>query len=324
MTRRALITGGAGFIGSHAVDRFLAEGFEVHVLDDLSAGRRENVASGAEFHQVDINSPAAARLIEERAFDTIVHSAAQMDVRKSVRNPVFDAVSNVTGTLNLLEAIRRNGGSPRFVYTSTGGALYGDFEEPPHVETIPKDPDSPYGVSKLAAEYYLAYYARTYALDYAALRFGNVYGPRQDPRSGAGVIGIFCDCILERRPLTIFGDGLQTRDYTYVSDIVDAAWLAATRDLPPIGRLDARAFNVGTTVGTTMLEVAKLLQRAAGTDLPVKFESSRVGEQQDSFVSIEKARSLLGWEPRVALADGLAVTYEWFAAHRLTDATGKS
>lgn len=324
MTRRALVTGGAGFIGSHMAERFLAEGFEVHVVDDLSAGRRDNVPVRAEFHQLDINSPAAARLVEERAFDVIVHSAAQMDVRKSVRDPVFDAVSNITGTLNLLEAIRRSGGKPRFVYTSTGGALYGDFEPPPHGETIAKDPDSPYGISKLAAEYYLAYYARTFAVDYAALRFGNVYGPRQDPHSGAGVIGIFCDCILERKPLTIFGDGLQTRDYTYVSDIVDAAWLIATRELPPVGRLDARAFNVGTGVGTTMLDIAKLLQRAAGTDLPVTFESSRVGEQQHSFVSTEKARNLLGWEPRVALADGLAVTYDWFAAHRLTEATGRS
>ena len=320
----ALVTGGAGFIGSHAADRFLAEGFEVHVLDDLSAGRRANVPSAAAFHQLDINTASAADVVGDIAFDVIVHTAAQMDVRKSVADPVFDAVSNITGTLNLLEAIRRSGRRPRFVYTSTGGALYGDFESPPHVETIPKDPASPYGVSKLAVEYYLAFYGRAYGLDYASLRFGNVYGPRQDPFSGAGVIGIFCDCIIDRRPLTIFGDGLQTRDYTYVSDIVDAAWLAATRDLPPGERLDSRAFNVGTAVGTSMLDVAALLQRAAGTDLPVTLEDARVGEQQDSFVAIDKARRALGWEPRVALADGLAVTYEWFASNRLTAATDKS
>lgn len=320
---RALVTGGAGFIGSHVADRLLAEGFEVHVLDDLSAGRSENVAQGAKFHELDITSPAAARLVGGTDFGLIVHCAAQMDVRKSVADPVFDAVTNVAGTLNLLEAIRASGYRPRFVYTSTGGALYGDFEKPPHEETIPKDPSSPYGVSKLAVEYYLAYYGREHGLDYASLRFGNVYGPRQDPYSGAGVIGIFCDRILERKPLTVFGDGMQTRDYTYVSDIVSAAWLAGTRPLPPPARVDTRAFNVGTMVGTPMLEVAALLQRAAGTELPVEFAPPRVGEQQESFVDIGKARQHLGWEPRVALADGLAVTYDWFA-NRLTGTTGKT
>jgi UDP-glucose 4-epimerase len=321
---RALVTGGAGFIGSHVADRLIAEGHEVHVLDDLTAGRIENVPSAAQFHEMDITSPAAARLVGGTDFDLIVHCAAQMDVRKSVANPVFDAVTNVAGTLNLLEAIRAGGRRPRLVYTSTGGALYGDFERPPHEETIPKDPSSPYGVSKLAVEYYLAYYGREHGLEYASLRFGNVYGPRQDAHSGAGVIGIFCDRILEGKALTVFGDGLQTRDYTYVSDIVDAAWLAATRPLPPAERLDARAFNVGTMVGTSMLEVAALLQRAAGTELPVEFAPSRTGEQQESFVDIGKARRLLGWEPRVTLADGLAFTYEWFAANRLTGATEKS
>ena len=295
---RALVTGGAGFIGSHVADRLLKEGFDVHVLDDLSAGFRRNLPTRAVFHQLDINTKSASELVEDTEFDVIVHSAAQMDVRASVADAVFDAVSNITGTLNLLEALRRSERKPRFVYTSTGGALYGDFETPPHVETIQKDPASPYGVSKLAVEYYLAYYGRVHGLDYASLRFGNVYGPRQDPRSGAGVIGIFCDCILDGRPLTIFGNGMQTRDYTYVSDIVNAGWLAATRDLPPTGRLDARAFNVGTMVGTTMLDVAALLQRAAGTELPIEFAGTRQGEQQESFVAIDKARRVLGWSRR--------------------------
>ncbi len=317
---RALVTGGAGFIGSHVADRLLKEGFDVHVLDDLSAGFRRNLPPQAVFHQLDINTKSASELVEDTEFDVIVHSAAQMDVRASVADPVFDAVSNITGTLTLLEALRRSERKPRFVYTSTGGALYGDFETPPHVETIQKDPASPYGVSKLAVEYYLAYYGRVHGLDYASLRFGNVYGPRQDPRSGAGVIGIFCDCILDGRPLTIFGNGMQTRDYTYVSDIVNAGWLAATRDLPPTGRLDARAFNVGTMVGTTMLDVAALLQRAAGTELPIEFAGTRQGEQQESFVAIDKARRVLGWEPQVSLADGLSATYEWFADDRLTGA----
>lgn len=316
----ALVTGGAGFIGSHVAERLLKEGFGVHVLDDLSAGFRRNLPPQAVFHQLDINTKSASELVEDTEFDVIVHSAAQMDVRASVADPVFDAVSNITGTLNLLEALRRSERKPRFVYTSTGGALYGDFETPPHVETIEKNPASPYGVSKLAVEYYLAYYGRVHGLDYASLRFGNVYGPRQDPRSGAGVIGIFCDRILDGRPLTIFGNGMQTRDYTYVSDIVNAGWLAATRDLPPAGRLDARAFNVGTMVGTTMLDVAALLQRAAGTKLPIEFAGTRQGEQQESFVAIDKARRVLGWEPQVSLADGLSATYEWFADNRHTGA----
>ena len=321
---RALVTGGAGFIGSHVTDRLLAEGFAVTVLDDLSAGSRDNVASAADFSQLDITSRSAAELVADTQFDLIVHAAAQMDVRKSVAAPLYDAATNVLGTLNLLEAIRVSGRTPRFVYTSTGGALYGDFEPTPHTETISKDPASPYGVSKLAAEYYLAFYSRTFGLDYGAVRFGNVYGPRQDPGSGAGVIGIFCDRILDGLPLTIYGDGRQTRDYTYVSDIVNAVWLVSKADLPPPGKLDARAFNVGTTVGTTMMDVAELLQRAAGTNLPVQFAPARLGEQQASFVAIEKARRTLGWEPLVSLADGLASTYQWFAANRVTGAIEKS
>lgn len=320
----ALVTGGAGFIGSHVVDRFLAEGFSVDVVDDLSAGRRENVAEGATFHELDMRSPEAADLLVDGKFDVIAHVAGQMDVRKSVSDPRFDAATNIGGAINLLEAIRASGGRPRFVYTSTGGALYGDFEPPPHAETTAKDPESPYGISKLAVEYYLAYYGRVHGLDYVSLRFGNVYGPRQDPGSGAGVIGIFLDSVLDGQPLTVYGDGLQTRDYTYVSDIVDAVWLAATCDLPPIGRFDARAFNVGTMVGTPMSELATMIQRVAGSDVPVVFAPSRLGEQQEAFIAIDKARDVLGWAPKVALADGLAETYEWFAANRSTGATQKT
>lgn len=315
---RVLVTGGAGFIGSHVVDRCMSEGAEVHVLDDLSAGRRENVPGAAVFYELELNSSGAAELLSDLSFDVIVHAAAQIDVRKSVADPVRDARANVTGTLNLLEALRRSESRARFVYTSTGGALYGDFAPAPHAEDAPKDPSSPYGVSKLAVEHYLAYYGRVHGLDYASLRFGNVYGPRQDPHSGAGVVGIFCDRILEGRPLTIFGDGTQTRDYTYVSDIVSAVWLAAIRELPAAGKVDDRAFNVGTAVGTTMVQVAAVLQRAAGTRLPVEFANTRAGEQHGSFVATEKARRVLGWEPEIDLEHGLAVTYEWFAANRLT------
>ncbi len=322
--RRVLITGGAGFIGSHVVDRFLADGCDVEVVDDLSSGKVWNLSKRATLHRLDIRSVGAATLIANGRFDVIVHLAAQMDVRKSVANPVFDADVNILGTLNLLEAVRRSGHSSRVVFTSTGGVLYGTFTTPPNVETFPKDPESPYAISKLAVEYYLAYYGRVHGIDTASLRFGNVYGPRQDPHGEAGVVAIFCNRILDERPLTIFGDGLQTRDYIHVSDVVEAVWITSTNPLPEAERLDARAFNIGTEIGTSVVDVASHLQRAAGSSLPIEFAPARTGEQQESFIAIDKARRVLGWEPRVSLAEGLAVTYEWFAANRLTGATAKS
>ncbi|MDQ3516554.1 MAG: GDP-mannose 4,6-dehydratase [Gemmatimonadota bacterium] len=318
---RALVTGGAGFIGSHITDRLVSESYEVHVIDDLSSGKLDNVNSAVTLHRIDVRSGEAARLVQEGAFDVIVHLAAQMDVRKSVADPVFDASVNISGTLNLLEAVRRSTSTPRIVFTSTGGVLYGTFTTPPNVETYPKDPESPYAISKLAAEYYLAYYGRVHGVESAVLRFGNVYGPRQDPHGEAGVVAIFCNRILDGRPLTVFGDGLQTRDYIHVSDVVEAAWLAATSELPEIERLDARAFNIGTAVGTKVLDIASHLQRAAGSELALDFAPGRRGEQQESFVGIEKARRVLGWGPKVGLPEGLATTYEWFAARRLTEAT---
>ena len=319
--RKALVTGGAGFIGSHVADRFVEAGYDVHVVDDLSSGKLDNVPKTATLHELDVRSPDAARLVEAGEYDVLVHLAAQMDVRKSVADPVFDAGVNIVGPLNLTEAVRRSERRTRIVFTSTGGVLYGTFTTPPNVETFPKDPESPYAISKLAVEYYLAYYGRVHGIDAAALRFGNVYGPRQDPHGEAGVVAIFCNRILDGQPLTVFGDGMQTRDYIHVSDVVEAAWLAATAELPEAAQLDTRAFNIGTAVGTSVLDIAAHLQRAAGTELPVQFAPARAGEQQESFIGIDKARSTLGWEPKIALAEGLASTYEWFAARRLTGAT---
>lgn len=322
--RRVLVTGGAGFIGSHVVDRFVAEGYEAHVIDDLSSGKLENLNPAATLHRLDVRSAEAARLVEEGNFDVVVHLAAQMDVRKSVADPVFDASVNIVGTLNLVEALRRSQKRARVVFTSTGGVLYGTFTQPPNVEDFAKDPESPYAISKLSVEYYLAYYGRVHGLDAAVLRFGNVYGPRQDPHGEAGVVAIFCNRILDGSPLTVFGDGKQTRDYVHVSDVVEAAWLAATAKLPAAERMDARAFNIGTAVGTSVLDIAHHLQRAASTDLPLHFEPAREGEQQESFLAIDKAARSLGWAPKIALSEGLASTYDWFAANRLTRATGKS
>jgi UDP-glucose 4-epimerase len=243
----------------------------------------------------------------------IAHLAAQMDVRKSVADPVFDATTNVVGTLNLLEAVRQHSPATRFVFSSTGGALYGEHTVPPNVETFPKDPESPYAIAKLSAELYLAYYARVHGLDTVALRYGNVYGPRQDPHGEAGVVAIFCGRLLEGRPLTVFGDGRQTRDYVYVTDVADATWRAATQALPSPALLDARAFNVGTGVGTSVVRLAEVLRAAAQRDVPIEYAPKRPGEQQDSFIDVTKAGRVLGWRPAVTLEDGLARSYAFAA-----------
>ncbi len=310
-SRRALVTGGAGFIGSHVADLFIAEGFAVEIIDDLSSGNSRNVPENALLHKVSVTSDEAASIIKEGNFDVVVHLAAQIDVRKSVADPIFDANTNIIGTLNILEAIRSSGRRTRIAFTSTGGAIYGDFSTPPNVEDFPKDPESPYAISKLAAEYYLAYFGRLHDVEHVSLRFGNVYGPRQDPHGEAGVVAIFCTRILEGKSLTIFGDGLQTRDYVYVGDVARAVFLGATQDLPAVGRVDARAFNVGTGVGTSVVDLASLLQEAASSSSEIVFEPRRPGEQQESFLDASKAKKVLGWEPQVTLAEGLAETFAW-------------
>lgn len=321
MSRRALVTGGAGFIGSHVADLFIGEGYEVEIIDDLSTGNRANVPADAVLHEVSVTSAQAGKVAGEGSFQVIVHLAAQIDVRKSVADPVFDANTNIIGTLNILEAIKRAGSKARIVFTSTGGAIYGDFNRPPNVEIFPKDPESPYAISKLAAEYYLSYYGRIHGLEHVALRFGNVYGPRQDPHGEAGVVAIFCTRILDKKPLTIFGDGLQTRDYVYVGDVARAVFLAATGDIPAAERVDARAFNVGTGVGTSVVDLARLLQEAAKSDAEIVFAPRRPGEQQESFLNADKARKVLGWEPKVSLSEGLGATFEWSASQAMATRT---
>jgi UDP-glucose 4-epimerase len=314
VTRRLLVTGGAGFIGSHVCEALLAGGAAVEILDDFSTGREQNVPAGTVVHRMDVRSREAAGLVATQGYDGIVHLAAQMDVRRSVADPLYDSDVNIRGAINLLEAMRTTGARARFVFSSTGGVLYGDHHTPPNFETTRKEPDSPYAIAKLSVEHYMSYYARIHGLDTVALRFANVYGPRQDPHGEAGVVAIFCGRLLEDRALTVFGDGTQTRDYVYVSDVVDAVRRALDAPLAAPTGIDARAFNIGTGVPTSVLALADALRRVAASDAPIEFAPHRPGEQQASFVNVDKARAELGWAPRMSLEQGLSETFAWFAA----------
>ena len=312
--KRALVTGGAGFIGSYVVERFLKAGFAVEVLDDLSTGRREHVPPGVPLHEIDVASRDAGRLVCEGRFDLVAHLAAQMDVRVSVDDPLRDSNTNIGGILTLLEGVRSYPADrrPKMVFASTGGALYGDDVPTPTAENAFPNPDSPYGVAKLSSELYLAYYARVWGLQHAALRFGNVYGPRQNPDGEAGVIAIFAKRLLAGQPLTVYGDGKQTRDYVDVTDVAEAFFVAATAAaLPAAGALHARAFNVGTRVETSVLDLVRMLSAAVGVEPTINLAPVRPGELRRSCLDPRKADRVLGWRSRVSLEQGLPRVVEW-------------
>ena len=313
MSRRALVSGGAGFIGSHVTELLLSRGYHVDIVDNLSSGKRENVPAGATLHVADIGSADAAALVRGGRYDVLCHLAAQIDVRKSVTDPAYDVDVNIGGSVNIMSAIHASGRKTRMIFASTGGAVYGDFVQPPNLEDYAKDPESPYGIAKFATELYLAYYARIHKLDYIALRFANVYGPRQDPHGEAGVVAIFCQRVIDGKALTVFGDGGQTRDYVFVGDVARAHVLAANHAGIPAGKVDARAFNLGTGVETSVVELATTLMAAAGKTVPLDHAPARAGEQRRSCVSIEKAKAGLGWQPQVGLQEGLRRTYDWFS-----------
>jgi len=315
MPSSVLVTGGAGFIGSHVVLAFATNGSSVTVLDDLSSGKLANLPKGVTFVEDDVRSPSAARLVRDGKFDVICHLAAQIDVRKSVEDPAYDVAVNVGGSLNLLEAVRQSGKkSTRFIFSSTGGALYGDVEMLPTPESFSKDPQSPYGNAKLSVELYLGYYARVHGLDTVALRYGNVYGPRQDSHGEAGVVAIFCERVIEGRKLTVFGDGEQTRDYVYVEDVANANYIAATKPLPPAGPLDSRSFNIGTGVETSVIQLAELIHTASGKTPVIEHAPDRAGEVRRSVLLATRAQQVLGWSPHMTIAKGIEQTYRWFAA----------
>lgn len=301
---KTLVTGGAGFIGSHLCDALLAAGHAVTVLDDLSTGRRDNVPKGARFVQGDIRSPAAAELVRGERPDAILHFAAQMDVRRSVADPSFDADVNIRGLINLCEAASV-AGTRRLVFASTGGAIYGDQDVYPAPETHPTRPLSPYGVAKAAGELFLGYYKAGKGLSFSALRFANVYGPRQNPHGEAGVVAIFCGRILGGQRCTITGDGRQTRDFVYVEDVARAAVLALGSDF-------TGALNIGTGAETSVLDLHDRLCRHAGVTVKPSFAPARPGEQRRSAIDPSRALKVLDWRPAVGLDAGLARTFDWF------------
>jgi UDP-glucose 4-epimerase len=305
---RAIVTGGAGFIGSNLVDGLIARGDQVAVIDDLSTGRRENlngaIERGARLCVLDIRDGSElAGVVEQEKPDAIFHMAAQIDVRRSLAEPAWDSSINVGGTINVLEAARIHRVA-RVVNTSTGGAIYGDAETIPSDEQTPPLPEAAYGQSKLAAEGYLGLYERLYGLSSVTLRYGNVYGPRQDPLGEAGVIAIFCGKLESNERPTIFGDGLQTRDYVYVGDVV-AANLAAV-EAPVRGPI-----NIGTGIETNVLEVVAILRELAGAEnIEPQFAPARLGELPRSCLDISRARETLGWAPTIAIREGLRLTLE--------------
>jgi UDP-glucose 4-epimerase len=316
MPRKVLVTGGAGFIGSHIADAYIARGDRVWVLDNLSTGKRANVPARAEFVEGGVETEVVGQLFERiGGFDIVNHHAAQMDVRKSVSDPAYDARVNILGLLNLVEAARQYE-LKRLVFVSSGGVVYGEPEQRPTPETAPKLPLSPYGVSKLTSEYYLYYYHRIHGLDYVAVRYANVYGPRQDPHGEAGVVAIFSTRILQNQPLTVYGDGEQSRDYVFVEDVVRANLLLSEATIAPAAALDDRAFNVGTGVETTVNQLAERIMTAAARKVRCVHAPERRGELRHSALLISRLKSL-GWEPRRELGDGLLQTYRFIEAKEL-------
>ena len=294
---RAAVTGGAGFIGSHVVDALVARGDEVYVVDNLATGRRENLNEAATLMEIDIREPLAG-LFEEIQPELVVHLAAQADVGTSVERPLFDAEVNVVGTLNVLEAVRPHGA--QLVFSSTGGAIYGECERPAREEDE-RRPVSPYGTAKLAAEEYLATWNRLHGTRHVALRFANVYGPRQLAKLEGGVVAIFMDRLRAGESVTIFGDGEQTRDYVYVGDVVRAV-------LAAVGR-DGGVFNVGTATETSVNELFDGCRRVAGVETQPTYAAARPGDALRSVVDVSRSERELGWRPQTPLEEGLRLTW---------------
>lgn len=318
-----LVTGGAGFIGSHIVDGLLAAGHRVAVIDDLSSGTRDNLPPEVPLHVVDIvDTAAVAAIFEKERPDAVCHQAAQMSVSRSVREPLFDAQVNCIGLINVLEAAVRTS-CRRFVFASSGGVLYGDVTTPAP-ESTPANPVSPYGITKWVGERYLKFFAEEHGLAAVALRYSNVYGPRQNPHGEAGVVAIFSKKLFSGEPATINGDGRYVRDYVYGADVARANAIALTHDLPEVQPKTLTSLNIGTGIGTDVNELEGMLRRhilrllekqgrRSAVPEPVH-GPARAGDLRSNLVDATRAAAVLGWKPSVSLDDGLRQTAEWFAA----------
>lgn len=302
---KILVTGGAGFIGSHVVDVFIEKGFEVVILDDLSTGRSSNLNPKAKLYKMDIRDPKVREIFEAERPDFISHHAAQMDVRRSVAQPLFDADVNILGSINLIECAKEFG-VKRFIYISTGGAVYGEPEYVPCDEAHPINPICQYGASKHTVEHYLFMYHVNYGLKYTVLRYPNVFGPRQDPHGEAGVVAIFTGKMMAGEPLVINGDGEQTRDFVYVRDCAQANYLAATVDHEP------GIFNIGWGLPTSVNQIFAALAKATGYELPAGYGPAKVGETRHIYLDASKARKVLGWSATADLDEGMEKTVEYF------------
>jgi len=301
---KILVTGGAGFIGSHVADAFIGQGHEVVILDNLSTGRKENVNAHAQFVKMNIQDPEIMDLFEQEQFDVVDHHAAQMDVRLSVADPIYDANNNILGTINLLQASVKYG-VKKFIFISSGGAIYGEHDYFPADEEHPTRPLSPYGITKLSCEKYLYFYFKTHRLNFVILRYSNVYGPRQNPHGEAGVVAIFASRLLTGEQPIINGNGIQTRDYVYVGD-------AVTANLKALGYNNNDYFNIGTGIETTVNELFDSINHLTNAGIEEVYGPAQPGEQLRSVLDIQKAKKLLNWNPQVSLDEGLAKTVEYF------------
>jgi len=299
-----LVTGGAGFIGSHVVDAYIADGHMVVVVDDLSSGVKENVNPKAEFYQLDIRSQEIQQVFQRHSFDVVNHHAAQMDVRRSVADPKFDASVNVIGGLNIFESARESG-VKKIIFSSTGGAIYGEQDYFPADEEHPVRPLSPYGITKLVTEKYLFYYREIHGIEHVVLRYANIYGPRQNPHGEAGVVAIFAKKMLQGEKPVINGDGKQTRDYTYVGDVVKGNLLA-------LKYTGSNVFNIGTGIETDVTQLFRILRGLLNPACPEDHGPGKIGEQLRSVISSAKIQRELGWRPSISLSEGLRMTVEFF------------
>ncbi len=305
---KILVTGGAGFIASHIADAYINLGHDVVVIDNLTTGKKENINPRAKFYFEDINSILIDKIFKDEKFDLINHHAAQIDVRISVENPTFDAQTNIVGSLNLYEAAKKYG-IKKIIFASTGGAIYGEQDYFPADEKHPTRPCSPYGIAKLANEKYLYYYKVVHGIDFVIFRYGNVYGPRQNPHGEAGVVAIFINKMLHSEQPIIYGDGRNTRDYIYVDDLVKANILALNDNFSGI-------YNIGTAKEHDVNYVFDYLNKLTDANLPEKHEEAKKGEQRRSVISYEKIKKLHNWQPQINFEDGLKLTVEYFKSRK--------